>query len=195
MNLAISGWTASGKTYQAKRIAEKLGLGYISGSDILVKKAGVNVPQNSYFWIQECAERLNERRKSDQSIDIETDEALLELAGTRENIVFDSWTLPWLYTGEGLYRVYLAANLEARARNAYNSREEKPFSMDELLERLQKRDEYNARLFQELYGINIPDYSYFQLIIDNSDLLPEETTCILVETARLELKMQLPLLQ
>lgn len=185
MKICIAGLTASGKTYQAKRIAAEFGLEYVSGSNILLQIAKV-VPVGEHFWVNEFGLQFREQRTKELCIDRKVDELILQIAETKRDVIFDSWTLPWLYKGDDLYRIYLAATLEARAKNAYFSRDTKPFSINELQERINEKDEANVKLFRELYGIDITDPSVFELIVHNSDLEPEEVSQILITTITLK---------
>ncbi|NIO22674.1 MAG: hypothetical protein GTN38_01450 [Candidatus Aenigmarchaeota archaeon] len=185
MKLSICGMTASGKSYQAKKIAGKFNLEYISGSDFLLEMAGF-LPEGDHFWISELGEQLTEERIRNPEIDRKADELILQKAITKEDVIFDSWTLPWLYKGGDLYKICLAANLEARAKIAYGSRERKPYNLSEIRERIRKKDEDSAKIFWERYGIDISDHSPFDLIIDNSELKPGETYRILVNDIMLK---------
>lgn len=59
MKLAISGPTASGKTYHAKNIAREFQLDYIAGSDILRRIAKVNSNKEPHFWINKGGAGVN----------------------------------------------------------------------------------------------------------------------------------------
>lgn len=178
MKIAVAGLTASGKSYHAKKIAKRFGLGYIGGGDVLLQVAGVR-RKDIHFWINENGERLSEKRRVAFTVDKKTDELIQELAKTRENVVFDSWTLPWLYEGSDLFTIYLAVDLEARARIAYGSRRQKPFTLDEIRTKIEKKDVFSIQLFKKLYGIDITDYSFFDLVVDNSQMGPAEASRIL----------------
>ncbi|MBI2545091.1 MAG: cytidylate kinase family protein [Candidatus Aenigmarchaeota archaeon] len=181
MKLAIAGLTASGKTYQAKKLAERFGLDYISGSEVLLRYAGVSPQDEVHYWLRSGRE-LTGRRVRDPTIDRRTDETILEIARSRDNVIFDSWTLPWLYEGADLFRIYLAARLETRARIAYSSRTQKPFTVEEMMRLIQMKDEESRGLFEKLYGIDIYDQSVFDNVVDNSDMLPQQTTETLTGT-------------
>jgi len=190
MKLSICGMTACGKSYLAKKIARKFNLEYISGSDFLLKMAGF-VPEGDHFWINEFGEQLTEERIRNSEIDRDSDEFILQIAKTKEDTIFDSWTLPWLYEGDDLYKIYLEANLEARAKIAYGSRERKPYTLSDIKERIRKKDEDSANIFRELYGIDISDYSFFDLIVDNSELKPGKTYKILLNGIMLKFQHML----
>lgn len=192
MKVAICGLTASGKSYHAKRIATEFGLEYVSGSDVLVEVAGIK-PRGEHFWINEFGKQFIEHRSSKSSIDRLADELILKEAENGKDVVFDSWTLPWLYGSDDLYKIYLNASLEARAKMAYNSREQKPYSLSDIKERIRIKDETSARIFRELHGIDIFYYSIFDLVVDNSNLSPANTSEILIRAVIQHFRLLPPL--
>ena len=180
MNLAIAGLTASGKTYQARKLAQNFGLEYVSGSKILLDVAGLS-PTEDLFWISEPGIRFAETRIGNSSLDRRTDELILQMAESKKGIVFDSITLPWLYQGSNLIRIYLAANAGARAHISLGSRDVMPYSLREITELIKRKDEYTIQLFKEMYGITIGETSGFDLVVDNSNLSRDETSRTLSE--------------
>ena len=174
MKVSISGLTHSGKSYHATRIAEEFGLRYVSGSQVLLEVAGVT-PNGDHFWTSDEGFQLARERAKDTSIDEKTDQAILHIADIYHDVVFDSWTFPWLYKGNDLYRIYLARNLQARVGVSHNSRQQMPYPEDELKKRIRRKDRETKKLFKDRYGIDIRNTSQFNLVINNSTLSAEQT--------------------
>ena len=98
------------------------------------------------------------------------------MAKSKNDLIFDSITLPWLYQGNDLVRIYLGANPQARALISLGSRDVMPYSLEELRELIRIKDEHTLKLFKEMYGITIGDTSSFDFVIDNSHLSKDETS-------------------
>lgn len=170
MKIAVGGLTACGKTYHAQRIAESFDLKYISGSNLLLALKGFKVDID---WLSDHAAEFLKERQGDFSLDTCVDDKLLHWVRTEDGIVVDSWTLPWLYRGEDMLRIYFDMDLEARASKAFESGKHTPLTFDQIRDRIRQKDEISASLFRTLYGIDIFDKSAFDLIIP--------PTCIKIE--------------
>lgn len=175
MKILMMGLTSSGKTYQSKRIAEHFHLKYVSGSSLLLHKLSQGEDMVRHFWLEEKGKELDERRDA-TSTDKHVDEILLNKARTCDNVIFDSWTLPWLYDNDDAVRIYLNPTTNARAQMAFCSKQDKHFTTDELRKRITEKDECSRCRFLAMYGFDIFDKSPFHLVFDNSNLQPDETT-------------------
>jgi cytidylate kinase len=184
MKLCISGLTACGKSYQARKIAETFGLKYLSGSDYLLEVAEVT-PVGDLFWINDYGEKFTELRNTNYNVDRRADEMILQAARNEGSFVFDSWTLPWLYRDGDLYKIYLDADFVTRVQIAHQSRTVMPYSLYDIRKKIAKKDRDSARLFKEVHGIDIFDHSFFDLVVDNSNMGPEETSGILNDAINL----------
>ncbi len=180
MKIFIMGLTACGKTRQAKNIAEHFGLTYIGGSQVLLSKLGFEDNSIDHFWLDTIGNQMNTIR-DDSDNDILVDNYLLNKATREEDLVFDSWTIPWLYSGADVIRVYLQPTLEFRAKLAYVSKTNKCFSVDELMRLITIKDEESRKRFLNLYGFDIYDTSIFDIVFDNTLLEKQETSSILIK--------------
>ena len=161
----------SGKSTLAKKLAEKYGLRYFSGGDALKALAMEEGYKNVDYgwWESEEGMRFLERRGKDQELDEEIDKKLLELAEAG-NVVFDSWTMPWLL--ERGFKIWLEASPAIRAeriarRDHTNSQE--------ALKALRRKERQTRSIYKKLYGFNLgEDYNPFHLILDTSSLEAEE---------------------
>jgi cytidylate kinase len=169
--ICVCGMAGSGKSTLAKKLAEKYGLRYFSGGDALKALAMEEGYKNVDYgwWESEEGMRFLERRGKDQKLDEEIDKKLLELAEAG-NVVFDSWTMPWLL--ERGFKIWLEASPAIRAeriarRDHTNSQE--------ALKALRHKERQTRNIYKKLYGFNLgEDYNPFHLILDTSSLEAEE---------------------
>jgi cytidylate kinase len=102
MIILICGFSASGKSYLVNFVAKKLNYSYIHTSDILnqfangivEKKIQIDETKRNDGWYEFSG--LDDKRKKDQNFDKKLDKYLLNLIKTKDNLVLDSWTLPYL---------------------------------------------------------------------------------------------------
>ena len=90
----------TGKSTLSKKLAEKYGLRYYSGGDVLkdlAKHEGYDVSIRGWWESPEGLKFLNER-VNDPKFDKVVDDKLLEYA-QQGNVLLDSWTMPWLLKG------------------------------------------------------------------------------------------------
>lgn len=180
MKICLMGLTASGKSFQAKGIASHFGLKYVSASGLLLERLDFIDNIKDHFWLESTGQNLNEMRDNsavDKVVDIE----LLTVAEQNTRLVFDSWTLPWLYTGNDMLRIYLNPSIEARARMAYYSKQNKKYSMDELMALIDLKDSASRERFLKMYDFDITSFDIFDLVFDNSHLQAQETLAQLIQ--------------
>jgi cytidylate kinase len=169
--ICVCGMAGSGKSTLAKRLAEKYGLRYFSGGDALKALAMEEGYKNVDYgwWESEEGMRFLERRGKDQKLDEEIDKKLLELAEAG-NVVFDSWTMPWLL--ERGFKIWLEASPAIRAERI--ARRDRTNSQ-EALKALRHKERQTRNIYKKLYGFNLgEDYNPFHLILDTSSLEAEE---------------------
>lgn len=179
--LCVCGMTGCGKSSVAKRLAEKYGLRYLSGGNTL-KALAVEVgyrPTDRGWWESDEGMSFLRLRVKDSEFDRRVDEKLLEWAG-RGDVVFDSWTMPWLLK-EG-FKVWLEASVEVRARRVA-SRDR--ISFERALVALKEKDEKTRIIYRGLYGFDLGgDFSPFDLILDSNNSSADEvfkTVCLVVD--------------
>ena len=165
--ICISGFAGSGKSTLGRRLAEALGLRYVSGGDglkLLAIEKGYS-PGGEEWWETEQGFKFLEERLRNPEFDKEVDRKLLELAEAG-GVVIDSWVLPWLYR-KG-FNIWLKARPEVRARRLSKR---SGIAVEEALNMLDRRDRESANLYRRLYGIELgKDYEPFHLVLDTSDL-------------------------
>ena len=168
MKIAIFGLTACGKTYHCNRLANFFHLKNVSGSSILLKTSKIKKSKEPHFWIGAGGLNLTRNRLTDPHFDVAADKRILEIAEKENNIVVDSWTVPWLYKRRDLIRIYIGASLDARNEMAYLSTREKVFTKKILREKIIEKDLDNFILFKKIYNINLMNTSIFDTYLDIS---------------------------
>jgi len=169
--VCISGMTACGKSTVAKRLANKYGLRYLSGGEVLKSLAaeeGFNISGKGW-WETEQGTRFFKERMLKQDFDKLVDARLLQ-AAEKGNVLLDSWTMPWLLKGG--FKIWFEASREERAKRL-TARD--GLSYVEASRILDEKDETTRRIYKKLYGFNLGyDLSPFDLILDVENLTREE---------------------
>ncbi len=167
--IAISGLPGSGKTSLARRLAEKLGLKYLSLGEIFRRLARER---------KLTLEELSRIAEEDASIDKAIDDKAIEEA-SKGCIVVDGHISAWTLENTAHLKVLVMAPINVRAERIAR-RDGK--SIEEALTEIRVREESESRRFMKFYGINIFDLSIFDLIV-NSEKFSEEEVFEIVMTA------------
>jgi len=179
--VCVCGMTGCGKSTVAKRLAEKYGLKYFSGGDALkalALEAGYKSAEKGW-WETADGMKFLQQRMDDSKFDKKIDEKLLELAG-QGNVVFDSWTMPWLLK-EG-FKVWLEASPRVRARRVAGR---DGIGVEAALKILKEKDKRTKVIYKDLYGFDLGnDFSPFNLILVTDELDVDEVfraVCLVVD--------------
>ena len=179
--ICISGFAATGKSTLGKRLAETLGLRYLSGGEglkMLAVERGYR-PGGQEWWETEEGLRFLEERLKNPEFDKLVDGKLLD-AAKEGDVVIDSWVLPWLYR-EG-FNIWLKASLKARAERM---RKRSGLPLEEARRIIRQRDSESAELYRKLYGIELGrDYDPFHLVLDTSNLGEDSVYRIVLQAVR-----------
>jgi cytidylate kinase len=131
----------------------------------------------------------NEHAQTDRSIDIEIDRRQKELGLTSDRFVIDG-RLAWHFIPNS-YKVYLDLDPATAARrvladpSADRAEKEKVSSdPDAYAKDLQRRRELEAERYMDLYGVDISDMDNYDLVIDTSNVPPEEVARLVVNGFR-----------
>jgi len=174
--ICICGMAGSGKSTQAKKLAEKYGLKYYSGGEALKALAiekGYK-PLERGWWESREGLSFLENREKDPKFDMAVDQKLLEIA-EQGNVVLDSWTMPWLLKNG--FKVWLEASPRKRAERVA---ERDGISVKEALEALRNKEEKTKAIYKRLYGFSLgEDFTPFHLILDTENLTAEEVFQVL----------------
>jgi cytidylate kinase len=165
VTIAISGLHGAGKTTAAKALSEKFGLRYVSAGTVfrqMAKEQGMS--------LDEFSRHVEEHPEIDQEIDRRSaDEA------KSDNVLIDARLAGWMAEGADL-KILLAASLEARIRRIAK-RENR--SLEEVRKETLAREQSEAKRYKKLYGIDVDDYSVFDLVLNTENLSEEEMVQVL----------------
>ena len=164
MKITLSGPIGSGKTTLGKIVADKLGISFVSGGMIFRENARKrNMTVEQFVLLAE----------SDPEIDHLQDQEMLRVLRSEGQLVLESRLAGWLaYTNDIMaYKVYVDASPEIRV-----SRIAERFqgSMELARKNLEVRDASDLKRYRDYYGIDYRNTGYYDLIIDSSNLSPEE---------------------
>ena len=167
--MTISGTAGTGKSTEAKILAERLGLRYVSAGQIFRKLA-----EEHGMSLEEFSKFVEEHPEIDEEIDKRTAEE-----AEKGNVIIEGRLAAWF----------------ARKYNPFNIRLICP--LDIVVERISKRDnvpldvarretvareESAKKRYKKLYGIDLDDMSIYDLVL-NTAIFDIESTANILETA------------
>ena len=174
MIITISGLPGSGKTTVGKLLAEKLGFKFYSIGDLRGKMA-----MEQGLTIDE----LNELGMKEDWTDKEVDEYQKKLGMKEDNFVIES-RLGFYFIPHS-FKVFLKVNLKTGAERIFRDPrpdEKKKGSVEEEIEGIKKRMESDKSRYKKYYGItDFTDERHFDLVIDTTNLTPEEVVERIIE--------------
>ncbi|MFH1621289.1 MAG: (d)CMP kinase [Patescibacteria group bacterium] len=164
MIISIAGTPGSGKTTVGKLLAERLGLKFYSIGALRGKMAvdkGIDL------------EALNEIGESEAYTDKIVDDYQKVLGEKEDQFVIEG-RLSWYFIPNS-FKVYLKCDIEEAARRVFKDRgndredEKKYASPKEVTQSFLNRAGSDTRRYKKYYGINYPDESKFDLVIDTTN--------------------------
>lgn len=172
MRVTISGEAGSGKSVVGKLVAEKLGLKHYSMGDMMKRMAaekGMTLPE------------FNKLGEKDESIDKSIDKFQTELGKKEDDFVIDG-RLSFLFIPSAI-KIFLDADLRTRAMRILNdNREEEKYStVDDAMQQLEKRHESDRKRYVEYYGVDCYTKSFYDIVIDTTNLSIEEVADEVIE--------------
>ncbi|MEM0153406.1 MAG: AAA family ATPase [Ignisphaera sp.] len=170
--IAIGGPPGSGKTTIAKMLAERLNLRHISIGmlfrDIAVKR-GMSLLE------------LSKLAEQDPSIDYELD-SLAKKEAENGGVVIDGHAAPWLLKGLAHLRIAVIASRDTRVQRLA---ERDGKSVDEVRHETLLRERMERERFLRIYGIDISDYTDFDLVINSERFSPIEIIEIVLQAVKI----------
>lgn len=170
MIISISGLPGSGKSTVAKILAEKLNFERIYMGGILRK-----IADNKGITILE----LMKQAESDSTIDEEVDKMVGDFGRTKDDFIIESRTA-FHFIPESL-KIFIKVDLKEGAKRIFKdlmkeerNEEDKANSADNLCKMLEERTEVDKSRYQKYYGIDFTDATNYDLVVNSTDLTPEE---------------------
>lgn len=179
MRILICGFSASGKSYLVNFVAKKFNYNYVHTSDILnqfangvsEKKIQIDNTKRNNGWYEFSG--LDTKRKNNHNLDKKLDKFLVKLVKTKDNLVLDSWTLPYLVKeNPKIIKIWLDATEKERAKRLA-LRDKVTYTHAYKL--LKEKDKFSKEHFQKLYGFNLgKDKQVFDIVINTTPLSIKE---------------------
>jgi cytidylate kinase len=161
MLITVSGPAGSGKSTLAASLADALDYEHVSGGDIfrdLAEERGMTPLE------------LNKQAEEDETIDLDLDRRLREIASQRDELVLESRLAGWMAGEHADLKIWLHAPLDIRA-DRISQRENKP--LEQARTETRERSESEALRYQEYYGIDIEELSIYDLAINTARWGPQ----------------------
>ena len=164
MLITIGGLPGSGSSTVAKKLAEKTGLKHIDAGDI---------------WEKMARERktdtlgLNFLAEKNKSIDKELDTRMLDYAMKKKNLILEGRIIGALCAKKNIpaFKIWFTAPRDVRVKRICQ-REKTSFLKTK--EKTKAREKSEAKRYLELYGIDISDFSIYDLIVSSEKMTPDE---------------------
>jgi cytidylate kinase len=142
------------------------GLSYVSGSQVLRDLLG----DRSSAWHPSI-----DKQREALTLERQVDLTVLQRFNSSVEGVFDTWSLPWLASGEA-ESIWIESDFESRVRKCMVSYLERGrvISYDESEAIVLTKDQKSREVMQQNWNFDLfSDRSPFNLIIDASQLIPE----------------------
>lgn len=128
---------------------------------------------------------LSRVAETDESIDREIDERSARLAGSGGTFVMDA-RLGWYFI-PGSVKVFLDVRPEVAASRVYGAgrtTEKENIDFEATVTAIAKRTESERERYIAYYGIDYLDPAHYDLVLDTSDLTPEEVVDAIIAHLR-----------
>ena len=172
MIITIGGTLGSGKSTVAKLLSKKINYRHYSSGDFM--RGLAEERKISLLELSKIAEK-------DKSIDLEIDERQIQLGRKEDNFVIDG-RLSFHFIPDSI-KIFLDASFEERAKRilADKIRKEHNVDLESTKAKMKTREESEKKRYKEYYNIDINDQNHYDLIIDTSNLTPEEVVNKILE--------------
>lgn len=172
--ISLAGELSSGKGVVSKILMEDLNYGVYRNGDYfrkLAKEKGMSVTE------------FNEYVKQHTEIDIQIENSAKEYAKDNDNFIIDA-RLGWYAVPES-FKVYLKVDIDVAARRAFENQDidkkqtENFNTIEEQKADMQKRYQLENERYYQVYGVRKDDMSNYDLVIDTTNLKPEQVAEII----------------
>ncbi|MFP4608124.1 MAG: (d)CMP kinase [Candidatus Aenigmatarchaeota archaeon] len=161
--ITISGLPGSGTTTAAERLSEATGMEVLSAGEVFR-----NMAEKKDMSLEEFSELAEE----DDEIDKELDERMVERASP--GMILEGRLTGHLLkmSDKEAYKVWIQAPLKTRVERI--AERESYGDLEELKERVLKRERSEEKRYREYYDIDLFDTSFYDEVIDSVKNRPEE---------------------
>ncbi len=182
MKITISGTLGSGKSTVAKIVAKQLKYNYYYTGNlmrVLAEKKGLTLVE------------FTELRENNPTINLELDEYQKKIGKNEDNFVLDGH-LGFLFVPDSI-KIFLkcspvvaAARIQKSIKEGDDQRLQEGLKDDEksILEILKKRNEAENKQYKTLYNINFEDETHYDLVINTTNISPQEVCDRIIEFAK-----------
>ncbi|MBN2127601.1 MAG: AAA family ATPase [Candidatus Diapherotrites archaeon] len=170
MIIIVSGFAGSGKSSLADSLGKHFNLRVIHASDVMKQLMKGELDLNNTkgqtgFWESNEAHEIMKKRTESDDLDKKLDEILLKEI-QKNNLVLDSWTMPWL--SEKGIKIWLNASPEVRAKRV-SSRDSLDFN--EVLMKIKERDSKTKAIYKRIYNFSLgEDLNPFHIILETNKI-------------------------
>ena len=174
--ITISGRPGSGKSVVARNTAEALGLRHVSAGDFMREMAderGLTILE------------LSRIAEADESIDIEIDARSACLGESPEGFVMDA-RLGWHFVPQSI-KVFLDVRPEVAARRIFGAKrddERENVDLETTIRAIKDREASEKARYARYYDLDYTDPAKYDLVIDTSDLTPDEVVSKVLDFVR-----------
>lgn len=171
--ISITGDLASGKTTVTKMIADELNFIIYKNGEYFRKLAlehNMNVTE------------FNKYVEAHPEIDRQIELSATNFAKENDNIIIDA-RLGWYSVPES-YKIYLKVDIDESARRAFEDENRKATesfaTVEEYKEDLKTRYNLENDRYFKLYGVKKNDMNNYDLVVDTTNITPEEVKNIII---------------
>ena len=172
--ITLCGDLGSGKGAVSTALAETLGYEIYRNGEyarMLARNLGMNITEFN-IYVEKHPE-----------IDRQIENSAAEYAKTNDNFIIDA-RLGWYAVPES-FKVYLKVDINEAAKRAFNDPKRKYSENFETLEDqkrdMEKRYQLENERYYNLYNIRKEDESNYDIVIDTTNMTPEEVAYIIIE--------------
>lgn len=166
--ISLAGDLASGKGTVSLLLKDDLGYAIYRNGDYvrkLAKEKNMSITEFNIYL------------ESHPEIDIQIENSAAQYAKENDNFIIDA-RLGW-YAVPHSFKVYLKVDIDVSAKRAFNDPNRKATesfnSIEEQKQDIIKRYNLENERYFKLYGVRKDDMSNYDLVIDTTNLTPEET--------------------
>lgn len=172
--ITITGDHASGQGTLSNNLQSKLNYEiYRNGQYVrnLAKEKGMSIIEFQTY--------LNEHPDLDKDVE----KSAAKYASTHDNLIIDA-KLGWYAVPES-FKIYLKVDIDVAVKRAFNDairkNTESYANLEEAKEKILYRHREETKRWQEEYGVNRDDMSNYDLVLDTTNLNPDEVCKIVLE--------------